>query len=351
MKEISIPGRKIGPGNPCFIIAEVGTNHNMNLNTAMELVRAVSDTGADAVKFQTYHWYDIVHPGIRASDYGYPSGKPWKDIIESRLSMPREWYPAIFAEARRLGLIPFSTPHCPECAEFLNKLGVPLFKVASMELTNLPFLTRLASCKKPVILSTGMGSVAEIGAAVEAFKSAGLNDIAITHCVSLYPPSYGEINLLNIPSLAGLTGLPVGFSDHSAGAATAVAAVALGACIIEKHITLDRNAEGPDHKFAMEPAEFKQMVTDIRNVQLAMGNGERKLSSREEIKRDLYRKSLIAAVDISAGEKLSEENIMVTRPATGIPPAFLEVVLGMAAAENIGRYQPIQWHMLKVDIK
>lgn len=347
LKSINIENRKIGENQPCFIIAEIGTNHNMNLSMARELIAVAAEAKVDAVKFQTYHWQDVVHPKVMASEYGYDSNKPWYQIIQERLAMPREWYPELFDEARRLGLIPLSTPHCRDCAEFLLKLHVPAFKVASMELTNIPFLVEMARLTKPIILSVGMGDMAEISRAVDAIRNNGNEEIILTHCVSLYPPKPREINLRNIVSLRQITGLPVGFSDHSSGTATAVAAVTLGACLIEKHITLDRGLEGPDHPFALEPSDLYRLVKEIREVEEALGVYNRTVSPAEMAKRDKYRKSLVAAVDIPAGRQIQKEDIIITRPGTGISPEYLEIVLGLKTLYDIRQYEPLTWAKIK----
>lgn len=347
MKKIKIGEREIGDHFPCFIVAEIGTNHNADLCVAKELITVAAAAGADAVKFQTYHWQDIVHPEIMAADYNYPSDKPWYRIIQERLTMPREWYPELFAEARKQGLIPFSTPHCMDCTKFLLELGVPVFKIASMELTNLPFLAELARLGKPVILSTGMGDLAEIGRAIQIMKRNGLEEIIITHCVSLYPPQPQEINLRNIVSLKQVTGLPVGFSDHSPGTATSIAGVALGACLIEKHITLDRQMKGPDHSFALEPADLKRLVAEIREVEQALGSYERKISPAEEAKKKIYRKSVVAARLIPAGKRIKEEDIIITRPGTGMTPDDLNKVVGLTTVTDFKQYEPLTWEKIK----
>ncbi|MHB1126202.1 MAG: N-acetylneuraminate synthase family protein [Bacillota bacterium] len=347
MKEVKIAHRTVGDCSPCFIIAEIGTNHNMSLSMTRELIAVAAEAGVDAIKFQTYHWQDIVHPGIRMSEYGYPSDKPWYQYIEERLSLPREWYPDLFEEARRKGLIPLSTPHCLECADFLLSLDTPAFKVASMELTNTPFLAGLAQIGRPIILSVGMGDLPEISKAIEVIRKHGLEKIVLTHCVSLYPPQPQDINLKNIPALKLFADLPVGFSDHSLGTSTAVAAVALGASVIEKHITLDRKMEGPDHSFAMEPSELCRLVKEIREMELALGSNNRQISQRELANRALYRKSLVAADDIPAGSLIEKDSILITRPGTGISPEYLDIVTGLQVTQKIRQFQPITWDKLK----
>ena len=349
MGKIKVDQKEINETSPCFIVVEIGSNHDMDFNVAKKLINVAAEAGVDAVKFQTYHWQDIVHPGIMASDYGYPSDRPWYQVIQERLAMPREWYPELFAEARRWGLIPFSTHHCPDCTKFLLELDVPVFKIASMELTNLPFLATLARYNKPLILSVGMGNLTEIGHAVQVIKGNGLNEIILTHCVSLYPPQPQEINLRNIISLKKVTGLPVGFSDHSPGTATSVAAVALGACLIEKHVTLDKRMEGPEHFFALEPADLKRLVLEIREVEQALGAYERKICQAEGAKREIYRKSLIAARFIPAGKRIEQKDIIVTRPGTGIAPEYLNTITGLTVAQDIHQYEPLTLEKLKGD--
>lgn len=349
LSNFSVGNRLIGNGAPCFIVAEVATNHNRNLKTAKELICVAAEAGVDAIKFQTYHWQDIVHADITGDAYGSSFSGPWRKLIEERLALPREWYPELFAEARARGLIPFSTPHCEDCTEFLLSLGVPLLKVASMEVNNTPFLERLGALGKPVMLSTGMAELWEVDLAVRALRKGGCREIVLMHCVSNYPASPGELNLRQIPVLREAFGLPVGFSDHSMGVAASIAAVALGACVIEKHITLDRRGEGPDHFFALEPEELRRLVRETRDVEAALGTGVRELSQRERENRSLCRKSLVAAREIPPGSRLQRSDILITRPGTGLPPYLLDAVVGLTVHQRIGKHEPITWEKFRED--
>lgn len=343
MSTVRIESRDIGPGKPVWLVAEIGTNHCRDLEIARRLVITCAEAGFDAVKFQTYHARDIVHPEVKASAYGFASDQTWAEYIEERLALPREWHGELFALARSVGLTPFSTPHCMDCARFLADLGADVFKVASMELTNLPFLRELAALGKPIILSLGMGSLQEIAAAVEALEEGGTPDITLTHCVSLYPCPPEDLNLRQIPALQAIFGYPVGFSDHSLGIASAVAAVALGACLIEKHVTLDRGLPGPDHHFALEPAEMRQLVEAMRVTEAALGSATRRVSAPEAAQKVVYRKSLLAARDLEPGEVLQAEDVLIARPGTGIAPGFLPQVLGRRVGKKVKRYQPFTW--------
>ncbi len=343
MKKIKIGNKLIGEGEPCFIVAEAGSNHDGKLNQAKELIDIAAEAGADAIKFQTFHPTDIVHPKIESKIYGNKTGpKYWVKVLNN-LTLNKEWYPELFAYAEKNNLIFLSTPSCVECARFLFDLGVSAFKIASMDLTYLEFLKEISKLGKPIILSTGMGTLAEIEDAVDNIKNAGLNEVVLMHCVSNYPAIPRELNLLNIKTLQTTFGLPIGFSDHSLGITSSIVAVALGACVIEKHLTINRNLKGPDHRFSLEPIEFKKLVKEIRIAQESLGTYQRTLSEAEKKKRVLYRRSIIARKNIVKGKIIKRDDLIVTRPGSGIPPRFINTIVGASAKRNIVAYEPIQW--------
>lgn len=330
MNEVEIAGRKVGLGHPCFIIAEAGVNHNGSLALAKELLDVAADAGADAVKFQTFKAERVA--GAHAPKAAYQMKTT--DISESQVDMLRrlELSPEAHAElqgsCRRRGVLFMSTPFDPPSADLLEELGVPVFKIGSGELTNWPFLEYVAGKKKPIILSTGMAYLSEVDDAVRVIRRAGCNQLVLLHCVSQYPASPADANLRAMHTLAAAFATPVGYSDHTLGIEVPLAAVALGACVIEKHFTLDRSLPGPDHQASLEPGELRSMVAGIRTVEAALGHGRKEPAASEEDNARLARRSLVAARDLPAGSKLSKDSIDTRRPGTGLPPAMLPYVVG-----------------------
>ncbi len=345
---IKINKRPIGPGNPVYIIAEMSANHNMNFDKAVRIIKSAAAAGADAVKIQTYT------PDTMTIDsekkYFKIKGTVWAGKNLYRLYQeaftPWHWHSRLKKACESLGLDFFSTPFDASAVDYLEKMSVPAYKVASFELVDIPFLKKVASTGKPVIISTGMATRAEIEEAVKTVLNEGNKKIALLKCTSAYPASPEEMNLNTIPDLAKVYGLPVGLSDHTLGSAVAVAAVALGACIIEKHLTLSRNDPGPDSSFSTEPAEFKAMVADIRTAEKALGKVSYELTQKQKENR-VFRRSVFVVQDIAKGERFSKDNIRSIRPGHGLHPRYWEKALGKKARKNIKKGTPLGWDMVE----
>ncbi len=350
MKEININGRVVGPGHPVYIIAEIGSNHAHDKKVVRKLIDIAAEVGFDAVKFQTYEPLEVFSGKITTSDvhyeemYGY---RPWWEVARDHILMPREWFGEMFAYAREKELQVFSTVHSARDAEFVMQFDPPAFKVASLDVTFFDFLAELAGFNKPIILSTGMHFLGEIEEAVETILGKGNDQLALLHCVSNYPPKPGAVNLNNITMLQKAFELPVGFSDHHPNNYMDVASVALGASIIEKHVTPDRTLKGPDHPFALDPPAMKDLVKGIRETEKAMGSYKRVLSKAELKSRTVTRRSFVARLDIKKGEILTAENIKLTRPGTGIHPRYKDQLLGRKVKTNIEKEEIISWDMLE----
>ena len=321
-----------------FLIAEAGVNHNGDYNTALKMIDKAKESGADAIKFQTFVAENLVSRSAAKAEYQ----KETTDPNESQLSMIKRlqlsWdaFRNLKSYADKIGIKFMSTPFDHDSIDFLAELGVDIFKIPSGEITNLPYLMRIGKLKRRVILSTGMSTLHEIKDAIAILKKYGTDDITLLHCNTAYPTPYKDVNLNAMGTLRESFGLPVGYSDHTKGIEVPVAAVALGAVVIEKHFTLDRNMEGPDHKASLEPDELKAMVTSIRNIEDALGSSEKRLTESEAVNRDIARKSIVAKCDIKAGTVFSEENITVKRPGNGISPMKWFEVLGKKAPRDFG---------------
>jgi len=346
---MKIAHRTIGPGAPSFIIAEMSGNHNQSLDKALEIVEAAAKTGAQALKLQTYTadtmTLDISEGGFFIRDEQSPwRGKSLYDLY-NLAHTPWEWHAPIMERAQELGMICFSTPFDRSAVDFLESLNVPAYKIASFEIIDLPLIRYIAKQGKPIILSTGMATLAEIDEAARTIREAGNDQIALLKCTSAYPAPPEEMNLRTIPHLAAAFGLPAGLSDHTLGIATSVAAVALGACIIEKHFTLSRADPGPDSAFSLEPHEFKAMVDAVRETEKTLGTVCYNISEHEKASR-VFRRSLFAVKDVEAGEEFTEENVRSIRPGYGLPPKHLPIVLGRRAREKITRGTPLSWDLI-----
>jgi N-acetylneuraminate synthase len=343
----SIAGRPIGPGHPPFIIAELSGNHNGELGRALQLIDAAAEAGADAVKLQTYtaDTITIDHdgPGFRLEG-GPWSGRTLHDLYSEAFT-PYDWHEALFAHARARGLIVFSSPFDETAIELLESLDAPAFKIASFEAIDLPLIARAARGGKPLIVSTGMTDRAEIGAALDCALKAGAGGVALLHCVSAYPARFEDANLAMIPRLAADYGCIVGLSDHTPGVAAAVAAIALGARIIEKHFTLARADGGPDAAFSLEPDELKRLVDDCRDAWAALGVAEYRRGETEAHNRQ-FRRSLYVVRDVAAGAVLTGEDVRSIRPGFGLEPARLPEVLGRRTARALKRGEPFAIGML-----
>lgn len=347
MRTLPVGNRLVGPGHPTFIIAEAGANHNRDMGVAKRLIDAAVAAGADAVKFQTYSaetLYTRSTPRFKYLD-GVSEQDTW-DLIKS-VELPRSWQAELAAYARGQGILFMSTPFDRAAADELVALGAPAFKIASYESIDLPLIRYVASKGKPMFISVGMCSYGEIQAAIQACAEVGNDQVVLLQCVSLYPAPVELTNLRAIPTLAGAFQVPVGLSDHSLGTHIPVAAVAVGACAIEKHYTLDRNLPGPDHPFALEPADLTTMCRQIRDVESALGDGiKRGPAPQEQEMYRLARRSLVSACAIPAGSRITADMLTSKRPGYGIPPAFFELVVGREARQDIPADEVITWEMV-----
>ncbi|MER7362084.1 pseudaminic acid synthase [Nonomuraea wenchangensis] len=346
---ISIAGRAIGPGHPPYIVAELSGNHNGSLERALAIVDAVADTGAHALKLQTYTpdtlTVDADGPAFRLGDaHSLWGGERLYDLYQ-RARTPWEWHEPLFARARERGLAAFSSPFDPTAVEFLEKLDVPAYKIASSELVDLPLIRLAAATGKPLIISTGMGTAGEIGAAVTAAREAGCTRLAVLACTASYPAAPAESNLRALPLLAALTGEVVGVSDHTPGIGVPLAAVALGACLIEKHVTLARADGGVDSAFSLEPAELAALVTESARAWEALGEpvlGPRP-SEREGLR---FRRSLYVVRDVRAGEEVGPGNVRSVRPSGGLPPDAAREVTGRRFVRDVPKGTPLTWDLI-----
>ncbi len=342
MSSININGRMVGDGHPAYIIAEMSANHAGSMERALELIHVAKESGADCVKIQTYT------PDTMTIDCGneyFHIGKgTWEGenlySLYRKANTPWEWQAQLRDEAARVGIDFLSTAFDRTSVDFLEELGVRFYKIASFELVDIPLLEYIASRNKPVILSTGMGTIEEITEAVNAIYSTGNRQLALMKCSSAYPAKSEEMNLATIRDLRARFDIPVGLSDHSMGAFSAATAVAMGACIVEKHFCVSRAIENPDSAFSMEPDEFADMVRQVREVEKAMGTVSYGVTAQEE-SNSCFRRSLFVVQDIAAGEKLTPDNIRSIRPAYGLKPKYYRDVLGRTAKCDLRRGTPL----------
>lgn len=342
---LTIAGREIGPGRPCYVIAEMSANHHQDFETALAILHASKEAGVDAVKLQTYTPETITLDAEQTHFQIGPgtiwSGRSLRDLYAEAF-MPWEWQPKLFAAAKELGLTCFSSPFDHGAVDFLESLDAPAYKIASFELVDLPLIRRAAQTGKPLIMSTGMASEAEIAEAVAAARGAGAREVALLKCTSAYPASPDEANLRTIPDLQTKFNVPVGLSDHTLGLAVPIAAVALGACIIEKHLTLARSTPGPDSSFSLEPHEFKQLVDAVRIAEQSLGRVSYEPTAKEAASR-AFRRSLFVVEDVRAGEPFTDRNVRSIRPADGLHTRHLDDVLGRRATCDLPRGTPLAW--------
>jgi len=332
------------PGAPVYIIAEISANHNQSLQRAIEIVHAASEAGANAVKLQTYTADTITLDSDK--DYFRVKGTIWNGMtlhkLYSEAFTPWEWHSEIRAESKKLGMDFFSSPFDSTAVEFLESIDTDAYKIASSEIVDIPLLEKVGATGRPVILSTGMATMAEIDEAVSTLRGAGAVDIVLLKCTAAYPAPPEEMNLKTIPNMAEAFQVPVGLSDHSMGHEVAIAAVALGAVAVEKHLTLKRSDGGPDSAFSMEPVEFGEMVRAIRLVENAMGKVSYAPSESEVIPRK-YRRSLFIAEDVKAGEMFTERNVRSVRPGDGLHTRYLGKVIGKKASRDLEKGTPLAW--------
>lgn len=342
MNKIQIGNKSIGEDEPCFIIAEAGSNHNRDFNQALKLIDVAVEAGADAVKFQTYcaeHLYSKNISKIKEKEESI-----W-DIIK-RIEMPSHWHSDLAEYCAKNKIIFLSTPFDIQAVDQLEKVNMPAYKIASFEIVHLPLLTYVAKTGKPIILSTGMANLADIEAALEVIYQQNNKDVILLHCVVNYPPQYADLNLRVMKTMQQAFQLHVGFSDHTLGITSDIAAVALGACIIEKHFTLDRNLSGPDHPFALEPDELKAMIQAIRDTEKALGSPIKKPTMAEKETHQSGRRSLVAICPIQKGTIITKEMIGVKRPGLGIQPKFVDIVVGRQARKDIEQDDILLWEMV-----
>ena len=345
---VEIDGTKIGSDAPPYIIAELSANHNGNIDRAFEILEMAAECGANAIKIQTYT-QDTLTINCDKDEFIIKSGL-WRGRtlydLYTEAHMPWEWHAPLFDKAMSLGLTIFSSPFDSTAVDLLEELGAPAYKIASFEAIDIPLIEYVAKTRKPMIISTGMADEAEIKEAIEAARDSGCEELVILHCVSGYPAPANDYNLATIPDIAKRFGVLTGLSDHTVDNTTAIASVALGACVIEKHVTLDRNGGGPDDSFSLEKPELLQLCRDTKVAWQARGNVnyERKGSEEGNI---IFRRSLYAVEDIAKGHIFSNENVKSIRPGYGLLPKHLGSVLGKKASADIERGSPIEWDLIE----
>lgn len=350
MMTVKIDNRLIGQDQPPFIIAEMSGNHNQSLERALEIVEAAAKTGVHALKIQTYTpdtmTLDLDEREFHISDPNSLWAGTSLYKLYGEAYTPWEWHKPIFDRARELGIIPFSTPFDNTAVDFLESLDVPCYKIASFENTDLPLIRRVAATGKPLIISTGMASIAELDDTVRAAREAGCKDLILLKCTSTYPATAQNTNILTIPHLRELFGCEAGLSDHTMGVGVSVASVALGATVIEKHFTLNRADGGVDSSFSMEPAEMAQLVVETERAWQALGKVSYS-ATEAETKSIQFRRSLYIVKDLKAGDMLMRENLRAIRPGLGLPPKYLEQVLGRTVKEDVKRGTGLSWDLIR----
>ena len=346
--QVTIGRRTVGVGHPVYVIAEVSANHHQDIEQAVKILHAAKDAGADAIKLQTYT-PDTMTIACDRAEFLIGGGTIWDGTtlyeLYGRAYTPWDWHPRLKQVANDLGMDLFSTPFDFTAVDFLEKMGVPAHKLASFELVDIPLIQEMARTGKPLIMSTGMSSVEEIEEAVQTARAAGATQIALLKCTSAYPALPEDMNLRTIPDLSRRFDVPVGLSDHTMDSAVAVAAVSLGACIIEKHLTLSRSEPGPDSAFSLEPQEFKAMVDAVRITEKALGTVHFGIEAKEASSR-VFRRSLFVVQDEKRGEAFTPENVRSIRPGYGLHTRHLQEVLGRKAAQDIERGTPLSWELV-----
>ena len=347
-KSFKIGNRIVGEDAPAFIVAEVSANHNQDYNRAVEIIHAAAEAGADAVKLQTYT-ADTITIDCDDDCFQIKEGTIWDGTtlykLYSEAYTPWEWQPRLIEEAKKLGLECFSSPFDLTSVDFLSKLDVPAYKIASYEINDIPMIRKIAALHKPMIFATGIAYPEDIALALDTCKAEGNEDILLLKCVSSYPTPYEDVNLRVIPTLAKTYDCIAGISDHTMGSIVSAGAVALGAKMVEKHLTLRRADGGPDGAFSMEPEEFATMVRDIRTLEKALGTDEYVLTDTQKLEHNGSR-SLFVVKDIKAGEVLTPDNIRSIRPGIGMHTKHYEEVLGRHAKSDLKKGTPLQWELI-----
>jgi pseudaminic acid synthase len=345
-EDIHIAGRRIGLGAPCYLIAELSANHGQRIETALQLIAAAADAGADAIKLQTYRadtiTLDCDGPYFRIGEGTAWSGRRFYDLYDEAHT-PWDWHAELFAAARKHDLACFSSPFDDSAVDFLESLDCPAYKIASFEIVDHGLIRKSAATGKPLIISTGMASEREVEEAVQVAREAGAAGVALLKCVSAYPAPPEEMNLRTIPHLQERFGCPAGLSDHTLGIAVPVTAAALGACIIEKHLVLRRADGGPDSHFSLEPDEFRQLVECVRTAEQSLGSPNFDLTESQRPSSQ-FRRSIFVAKPIAAGEMFTPENLRSVRPGHGLPPKHLPEILGRRAACDLTLGTPLEWN-------
>lgn len=349
MKEITIQNYTISPNNPPFIVAEMSGNHNQSLDRALQIVEAAAKTGVQGLKLQTYTAGTMTLDIDEGEFYINDPNSLWKGNSLYKLYQqaytPWEWHEPIFKRCQELGIVGFSTPFDESAVDFLESLNVPCYKIASFENTDLPLIRKVASTGKPMIISTGMATVAELDETVRTAKEAGCQDLILLKCTSTYPATPENTNILTIPHLRDLFDVQVGLSDHTMGIGVSVASVALGSIFIEKHFTLSRADGGVDSAFSMEPEEMKQLVIETERAWQSLGKISYGATQAEQ-KSLVYRRSLYITEDMKAGEQLTKENLQAIRPGYGLPPKYYEIFLGKVVNQDLKKGTPLTWQVL-----
>jgi N-acetylneuraminate synthase/N,N'-diacetyllegionaminate synthase len=346
---IRIDKRSIGPTNPCFVIAEAGVNHNGDLEMARQLVEVAAQAGADAVKFQTFHADELASANAPKAAYQKCAGsadESQRDMLRRLELSPRD-HMELMALCKTRGILFLSSPFDDSSADMLCQMGLLALKIPSGEITNLPFLAHVAAMKLPLVISTGMANMKEVDDAIRTVRNSGSPPIALLHCVSAYPAQAGDCNLRAMISMQKRFRVPVGFSDHTLGPEVALAAVALGANVIEKHITLEKSLPGPDHRASMAPDEFRDLVRQIRAIESALGSGRKEPVESERETALVARKSLVAVADIPAGTTITAAMLTTRRPGSGISPTDLTRVLGRSSKAAICSETMLEWGMFE----
>lgn len=348
MKEFKIGDKVVGGVAPVFIVAEMSANHLQNFDIAVKIIKEAAKAGADAIKLQTYT-PDTMTLNVNNDYFKIKQGTIWDgrtlyDLYQEAY-MPWEWQPKLQKIAKEEGIEFFSTPFDQTAVDFLEEMKVPVYKIASFEINDIPLIDYIAKKGKPIILSNGVAEISDIELAVKTIRKNGINDIALLKCTSSYPAPIEEANLKTIPNMAETFDVVAGLSDHTPGIVVPITAVALGAKIIEKHFCLDRSLGGPDAKFSLQPDEFKQMVEAVRNAEKAIGRVNYELSDKQKKSKE-HSRSLFVVEDIKAGEEFTEKNIKSIRPGFGLHPKYYSYILGRIAKVDLKRGEPLQWNQI-----